>query len=264
MFMLRLLLLACVCGYSPVFAETQAAAKTTRVVFQVPGDQRKPAKLTGSDKQLIRTRLEHYLAEMTLKAESISWEKNNDLAVVLPPMGEVVRATAITKLKNMPLLKRGMLSLHHVHPESRDLIAVGKFTVIPGYKLMILEDEDDDGKPTKEKLLVNKRVILDSNNISHAQELYGPHEGKISVKLNKQGAEKMFQATKVMTHGVDRIAIVLDDKVMSAPVVQDTLGANFEISGMKDAASAKEIAAALLAPIQKSLTIKSINPPLAK
>ena len=41
----------------------------------------------------------------------------------------------------------------------------------------------------------------------------------------------MFDLTSKMRAGVDRLAIVLDGKVLSAPVVQSSLGANFEISG---------------------------------
>ncbi len=117
---------------------------------------------------------------------------------------------------------------------------------------------------TEERLLIKKTPVLDSASIIHAQELYGPYEGKLTVKLNKAGANKMFDATKRMTHGVDRLAIILDGKILSAPVVQDSLGAQFEISGMKDAAEAKKIAAALLSPLNHSLKVKSINPPLAK
>ena len=65
----------------------------------------------------------------------------------------------------------------------------------------------------------------------------------------------MFALTKNMQHGVDRLALVLDGKVLSAPVVQDTLRAQFEISGMKDAAEAKDIAAALLNPLVQLLVI---------
>ena len=59
-----------------------------------------------------------------------------------------------------------------------------------------------------------------------------------------------------MRHGQDRLAIVLDGKVLSAPVVQSSLGSNFEISGMNDAAEAKSIAAALLNPLKNPLLVE--------
>jgi len=97
---------------------------------------------------------------------------------------------------------------------------------------------------------------LDGSYIVHAQELYGPYEGKLTVELNPEGANKMFDLTSKMRPGVDRLAIVLDGKVLSAPVVQSSLGANFEISGMKDANEAKSIAAALLNPLKNPLLVE--------
>ncbi|MFK7911850.1 MAG: protein translocase subunit SecD [Akkermansiaceae bacterium] len=158
------------------------------------------------------------------------------------------------------LEKVARLELKTVHPESRSRVAEimqdPENSFEPGYDLKELEDEDDDGKIIIEKILVNKRFALDGSYVVHAQELYGPHEGKISVKLNTEGASKMFQVTSKMRAGVDRLAIVLDGKVLSAPVVQEALGANFEISGMKDAKEGRALAAALLNPLKNPLAVE--------
>ncbi|MCP5536523.1 MAG: protein translocase subunit SecD [Akkermansiaceae bacterium] len=159
------------------------------------------------------------------------------------------------------LEKIAKLELKMVHPESRvlgDTLAAEKEedrVLPPGYKLYVYEDEDEDGQKTTENILLKRRSALDGSYIVHAQELFGPYEGKLTVKLNGEGANKMFDLTKRMRHGVDRLAIVLDGKVLSAPVVQDSLGAQFEISGMKDATEARGIAAALLNPLKNPLVV---------
>jgi SecD/SecF fusion protein len=160
------------------------------------------------------------------------------------------------------LEKIAKLELKAVHPESRaladNLAAEDEADRVlpPGYKLYVLEDEDDDGQIIKENILLKRRSALDGSYIVHAQELYGPHEGELTVELNSEGARKMFDLTSKMRHGVDRLAIVLDGKVLSAPKVQDSLGSNFQISGMKDAAEAKSIAAALLNPLKNPLIVE--------
>ena len=158
------------------------------------------------------------------------------------------------------LEKVARLELKTVNPDSRSIVSQmeqdPENTFEPGYDLKELETEDDDGVMGIEKILVNKRYDLDGSYVVHAQELYGPYEGKLSVKLNSEGASKMFQLTSKMNHGVDRLAIVLDGKVLSAPVVQSSLGANFEISGMKNASEARALAAALLNPLKNPLLVE--------
>lgn len=160
------------------------------------------------------------------------------------------------------LEKIAKLELKAVHPESRalaDRLATeneADRVLPPGYQLYVLSDEDEEGQVITENILLKRRSALDGSYIVHAQELYGPHEGKLTVELNAEGANKMFDLTSKMRHGQDRLAIVLDGKVLSAPVVQSSLGSNFEISGMNDAAEAKSIAAALLNPLKNPLLVE--------
>lgn len=158
------------------------------------------------------------------------------------------------------LEKVAKLELKAVHPESpihADKVAADpENEIIPGYELKVLVDTDDDGKTIKENILLKRRAALDGSYVVHAQERYGPLEGSLAVELNNAGASRMFDLTKKMTHGRDRLAIVLDGKVLSAPVVQSSLSKNFEITGMKDAAEAKGLAAALLNPLKNPLIVE--------
>lgn len=246
------------------------APSQTEIIFSiVSGEKTEPPKgFTQHEKNIAEHSIHTSLREMGLSPLSLTWTPGGELKVVLPALGEAVRQEAVKELTENKLIRYGHLTLNIVHPQSRVLVLnmVGNpsATQVPGYRLATMTDTDEDGQLTEEHLLIKKTPVLDSSFIEHAQELYGPHEGKISVKLNKEGAGKMFAATRKMAHGADRLAIILDGKILSAPVVQDTLGAQFEISGMKDAAEAKAIAAALLSPLNHALKVKSINPPLAK
>ena len=169
------------------------------------------------------------------------------------------------------LEKVARLELKTVHPNSRsraaEILQDPENVFEPGYELKKLENEDDDGKVVVEDILINKRYDLDGSYVIHAQELYGPHAGRLSVELNSAGASKMFQLTSKMRAGVDRLAIVLDGKVLSAPTVQEPLGAKFEISGMKDVGEAKALASALLNPLKNPLIVeeeRSVSATLGK
>ncbi len=184
--------------------------------------------------------------------------QGNDRILVQMPGVSPEEASAVREI----LEKIAKLELKAVHPESSALanrLAAEKEAdrvLPPGYKLYVLSDEDEDGQVITENILLKRRSALDGSYIVHAQELYGPYEGKLTVELNPEGANKMFDLTSKMRPGVDRLAIVLDGKVLSAPVVQSSLGANFEISGMKDANEAKSIAAALLNPLKNPLLVE--------
>ena len=184
--------------------------------------------------------------------------QGNDRILVQMPGVSPEEASAVREI----LEKIAKLELKAVHPESSALanrLAAEKEAdrvLPPGYKLYVLSDEDEDGQVITENILLKRRSALDGSYIVHAQELYGPYEGKLTVELNPEGANKMFDLTSKMRPGVDRLAIVLDGKVLSAPVVQSSLGANFEISGMKDANEAKGIAAALLNPLKNPLLVE--------
>jgi len=158
------------------------------------------------------------------------------------------------------LEKIAKLELKAVHPDTRVLAnkvaADPDNEIVPGYELKVLKDTDEDGNATSENILVKSRAALDGTYIVHAQELYGPYEGQLDVQLNKEGATKMFDLTKKMNHGRDRLAIVLDGKVLSAPTVQSSLSQKFQISGMGTAKEAKALAAALLNPLKNGLVVE--------
>ena len=90
-------------------------------------------------------------------------------------------------------------------------------------------------------------------------DTFGAH---IDVALNDAGAKRLRRATQ------DRIgqalAIVVDDTVISAPVVRDAIGERFQISGRFTEASAEQLALLLRSgslPVPLLLQEKTIGAP---
>ena len=94
----------------------------------------------------------------------------------------------------------------------------------------------------KETIFVKNQPIVTTADVATAQQ-NPARKDCVAVSLTDEGAKKMFQASKEMRHGVDRIAIMVDGKFISAPIVNDTLGKNIEISGLNDPDEATKLAA---------------------
>jgi hypothetical protein len=88
-----------------------------------------------------------------------------------------------------------------------------------------------EGQDKEEELFVLKEAIVGDEDV--AQAWVHPGEG-IGVKLKPQGAKAMAEATQNMIPGRSRLAVIVDGKLVSAPGIRTTLGANFEISGLDD------------------------------
>jgi hypothetical protein len=91
--------------------------------------------------------------------------------------------------------------------------------------LMKLEAE---GRPS-ENLLVSKRVIVADQDIKTAS---ATREG-VHVDLNEAGTAKLVQATENMIPGRQRLAVIVEGRLVSAPVIMSRLGGSFEISGLR-------------------------------
>lgn len=139
--------------------------------------------------------------------------------------------------------------------------------IVPGYRAYQHKLKDEDGKERTEFILLNKRVALTGKDVQQAWP-YSMGSHKVAITLSGAGEDKMINLTKDMAAGRDRIAIVLDGEVITAPVVQSVpLGKNFEISGQESAEEARSLANALLNPLENPLKIihkSAISPTLGK
>ncbi len=114
-------------------------------------------------------------------------------------------------------------------------------------------------------IVVQKRVMVSGDTLTDAQPTYQNGEPVVSFKFNATGARRFGDAT---TNNVGkRFAIVLDNKVISAPVIREPIrGGQGIISGNFTTQSATDLAlllraGALPAPLVK-LEQRSVGPDL--
>ena len=128
--------------------------------------------------------------------------------------------------------------------------------IIPGYKAYTLKGKDEDGNEYTNPILLNRRMALGGSDIADA--VPSPQQADaVSITLNAEGTDKMIALTKNMRSGVDRIAIVLDGEVISAPVVNQTpLGKQFIVEGLREPGEVQHLASALMNPLENPLVVE--------
>ena len=153
--------------------------------------------------------------------------------------------------------KQSVLELRAVHPNNDSLApqVAAKETAVPGYKLYPhTYTNDRTGEPVTEQLLLEKRNKIEGKHVKNAHPDQGS-TGVVRVALSKSGGKLMRNLTAPMRKGSDRLAIVLDGEVNSAPVVQATLSSNFVIEGIGDAEECRNLSATLMNPLENPLKI---------
>jgi SecD/SecF fusion protein len=128
--------------------------------------------------------------------------------------------------------------------------------IIPGYKAYTLKGKDEDGNEYTRPILLNRRMALGGSDIADA--VPSPQQADaVSITLNAEGTDKMIALTKNMRSGADRIAIVLDGEVISAPVVNQTpLGKQFIVEGLREPGEVQHLASALMNPLENPLVVE--------
>ncbi len=183
--------------------------------------------------------------------------------------------TAETRRISAILEKTSRFGLHEVSPRNDETDADGKTLaqrvadgdeIVPGYRSHILKGKDGDGNETTTPILLNRRTALDGDDIAVAVPSANQPDA-VDVTLDHTGADKMIALTKDMRPGLDRIAIVLDGEVVSAPVLTQTpLGKHFMITGLDGPGEAQALAMSLMHPLENALFVEDLIriPPAAK
>ena len=166
------------------------------------------------------------------------------------------------------------LELREVSPRNEEVGSDGrslparvlsKDEIVPGYRAYNLTQDDADGNEFTTPILLNRRAALGGSDIAFASPSQQQPDA-VDITLNGDGTDKMIALTQNMRRGIDRIAIVLDGVVLSAPVVQAVpLGKNFVVSGLDDPGEPKKLANALMNPLDNPLIVeqeRSVSPTL--
>jgi SecD/SecF fusion protein len=153
------------------------------------------------------------------------------------------------------------LELRKVHRESSTQgpsVKAGK-AIVPGHEAFDYSRTNDDGEEFSEVLLLNRRIAIEGKHVKFASPDQ-IQKGVVNIRLSSEGGKRMINLTKDMTPGVDRIAVVLDGVVMSAPVVNSVpLGSNFLIEGLDSYQEADDLSAALMNPLENALDIIEVR-----
>lgn len=173
------------------------------------------------------------------------------IAVDLPGIQDATRAKQI-------LGGTATLQFHMVDQENDAQIAKQTGVVPITSKLYVME-----GNP----ILLKRLVVLSGEAITSAVSSYDQQSASPAVQIQTGGGgESLFTKTtrenigKRMAivfvetktnmqkvNGVDKMVTVREERVISAPVIQSALGNNFQITGLKDAKEASNLALLLRA-----------------
>ena len=174
------------------------------------------------------------------------------------------------------LEKVAKLQLHKVSARNDEVGADGKTLAQqvfegskkePGYLAFNQKSKDQDGKEFQRPILLKRVAALGGKDIALATP--SPQQADaVSITLNSDGEDKMIALTKDMNAG-DRIAIVLDGEVISAPGLKEhgPLGKQFQIDGLSEPGEVQNLANALMNPLENSLVVeeeRTVSPTLGK
>ena len=146
-------------------------------------------------------------------------------------------------------------------PDGKKLTArVGEgLEIVPGYQLFKYKHKDADGNEMVTPILLNRRVALSGSDIALAMPSQQQPDA-VSITLNGPGTDKMIALTINMRPNVDRIAIVLDGDVISAPSVRSVpLGKDFIVEGLNEPGEVQSLANALMNPLDNALKIDEMR-----
>ncbi len=147
---------------------------------------------------------------------------------------QVPGLTDTAQLKEL-IGKTARLSFHEVHPTMS--VEEGRQRPPSGYKVYESEDREEGAQ------LLNETPVVRGDELVDAQPAFDQRTSEpiISFRFNNSGARKFGNFTK--DHVGRPFAIVLDDKVISAPVVREPiLGGSGQISGSFSVETANQLA----------------------
>jgi len=174
------------------------------------------------------------------------------------------------------LEKVAKLELREVSPRNDEVIEGKSLAqrvkdgdeIVPGYRAYEYKIKNEEGKELPgQPILLNRRMALGGSDIADA--VPSPQQADaVAITLNNAGTDKMIALTQNMRPGRDRIAIVLDGEVISAPVVnQVPLGKQFIIEGLREKGEVQNLANALMNPLENALVVdefRNVSPTLGK
>jgi protein-export membrane protein SecD len=206
--------------YYPRFKSHQLNIEDTGVNFKINFSKQGLVALKTSSQdqaiEIVRRRID----EVGTNEPNILKRGNNRILVELPGLDDPMRVKSL-------LGKTANLTFRFVTNDENDGFGVEK-----------LKYEDGTDEAT-----VSKRIIISGDNLLDAQPQMDTQSNQtvVSFSLDRVGAKRFGKATST---GIGKqLAIVLDGKIISAPVIRDTIASgNGQISGGFTFQSATDLA----------------------
>jgi preprotein translocase subunit SecD len=161
------------------------------------------------------------------------------LQVQLPGLEDAGRAVDLIQ-------KTAHLEFQLVDDEA-DVNKAEQGVVPPGAELAFLQKRQPDGSYSKQPIVLKKNVLLSGEHITDAQVAFDQfNQPYVALSFDRQGSRIFERVTGENVH--ERLAIVLDDTVYSAPTIQEKIsGGRASITGQFSMEEAHDLAIALRA-----------------
>ncbi len=224
--------------------------------------------------ETIRNRIDQFgVAEPTIHRQG-----DNEIVVQLPGVKDPRRAidligkTALLEFKLVDDEASIAAKLPQILPPGgeEELLAEFADKIPPKDEILFLKDKNrQTGVITKSPILLKKKTLLTGDLLSEARVNLDSEFGEpyVSISFNSEGAKRFEEITGANVKR--RLAIILDNSVYSAPVIQEKIsGGDARISGRFSMDEAKDLAivlkaGALPAPL-KMLQNVTVGPSLGR
>ena len=221
------------------FASRTEADETLNITLDLPPDEVKNIKKSAVDQALetIRNRIDQF----GVSEPDIRLQGENRILIQLPGLKDPQRAK--------DLIGRTALLEFKLVDENNDLNAALKGRVPAGSEILYEVKEDPNTRRTsKTPFLIKKRASMTGAYITDARVQIDSQysEPYVSMKFDKKGSRLFERITEENVK--KRLAIVLDNNVYSAPVIQEKIaGGEARITGSFTTEEARDLAIALRA-----------------
>jgi preprotein translocase subunit SecD len=259
----------------PTFSETESAGSANRLVWELREAEAKRIKDSAINQALetIRNRIDQFgVTEPIVQRQGLK-----QIVVQLPGVKEPKRArdlikeTALLEFKMLDEDNQSRLDLPARIPKDKEqeVLNQAEAKLPVGDQILFERGVDKDtGREYRIPYLVKKRVMLTGDVLSDARVSIGQfNDPYVSITFDSKGGREFERITG--DNIKKRMAIVLDNTIYSAPVIQDRItGGHAQITGTFSMQEANDLAivlraGALPAPL-KIIQDLTVGPSLGK
>ncbi|MBF0201853.1 MAG: protein translocase subunit SecD [Desulfamplus sp.] len=208
------------------------------IVLKLPHDEAVNIKRMATDQALetIRNRIDAF----GVSEPDIRIQGENRIQIQLPGINDTSRAKEL-------IGRTARLNFQLVNDEG-DVNTALSSGAPPGYEILYQIQDEPPGQSARTPFLIQKRVLLDGSSLTDARVMIDSqfNEPYVSIEFDRKGARIFEQITGENIKR--RLAIVLDETVYSAPVIQDRIaGGQARITGNFTMEEARDLAIVLRA-----------------